>query len=450
MRLQEVFCDKCGGEHFSKEFQDSDPFYVQYEAQVGIQNHPRNYPYLNSYNPGWRQHPNFSWGGQNSQNRPQRGKNCGQQPMYRPEPREEKSSLEQMMPKFISSAKTRLQNMEASIKGLENHIWQLAKMIASRDPDTFSSNTETNPKEQLKAIALRNGKVIEQEGKETGKQREEAADTSTSKSSNSTQASTTQSRIVIPPVFPTALEKTKMDAQFGKFLEVFKKLNINIPFVDALMQMPIYAKFLKDISVNKKKLEDHMTPYVILVQVLTLMPLSMFKKLDLGETKTTRMSLQLSDISVRYPQGFIEDVLVKVDKFIFSVDFVVLDMVEDMEMHLILGRLFLETSKALTDVQEGKLRLRVREKEITFDVFNALKHTLHTNDCFRVDSLDSLVCNFLMDAMKDPLKSTLTTEVKEDELDEEKDETVAYFNASHPRKKPMRMRLEDLGDKRED
>ncbi|XP_073309942.1 uncharacterized protein [Primulina huaijiensis] len=245
--------------------------------------------------------------------------------MYRPEPREKKSSLEQMMSKFISSTETRLQNQDASIKGLENHIGQLAKMIDSRDPGTLPSNTETNLKEQVKDIALRNGKVLEQEGKEKGEQKEEATETSTRKSSNFTPAPTTKSRIVIPPPFPAALKKTKMDAQFGKFLEVFKKLYINIPFTNALMQMPSYAKFLKGILANKRKLE-------------------------LGEPKPKRMSLQLEDRS---------------------------------------------------------------------------------------------------DAMKDQAEATLTTELKEDDLDEEKSEIVVYFNVNHPCRKSIRKRLEDLGDRRD-
>ncbi|XP_075521435.1 uncharacterized protein LOC142554656 [Primulina tabacum] len=72
-RLKEIFCEKCGGEHYVKDCQDSGPFYVNEEApvnQVGIQNHPRNDPYSNTYNPGWGQHPNFSWRGQGSKTRP--------------------------------------------------------------------------------------------------------------------------------------------------------------------------------------------------------------------------------------------------------------------------------------------------------------------------------------------------------------------------------------------
>ena len=89
------------------------------------------------------------------------------------------------------------------------------------------------------------------------------------------------------------------------------------------------------------------------------MPLSIFRRLGLGEAKPTRVTLQMADRSIKHPRGVIEDVLVKVDKFIFPADFVVLDMEEDRDIPIILGRPFLATGKALIDVQKGELRLRV-------------------------------------------------------------------------------------------
>ncbi|KAF5476972.1 hypothetical protein F2P56_003656 [Juglans regia] len=71
---------------------------------------------------------------------------------------------------------------------------------------------------------------------------------------------------------------------------------------------------------------------------INLMPLSVFKKLGLGEAKPTTISLQLADKSIEYPRGLIQDILVKVDKFIFPTNFIVLDMGEDEEIPLILGR----------------------------------------------------------------------------------------------------------------
>ncbi|XP_075486211.1 uncharacterized protein LOC142525806 [Primulina tabacum] len=164
MRLQEIFCDKCGGEHDVQDCQDGNPFYVPEGApvkQVGFQNRPRNDPYSNTYNPGWRNHPNFSWGGQNNQHRQQRGPPYVMHQGFKPEPsREEKSNLEQMMTKFISATETRFQNQDASIKGLENQIGQLAKLIANREQGTLPSNTETNPREHVKAVELRSGKTL--------------------------------------------------------------------------------------------------------------------------------------------------------------------------------------------------------------------------------------------------------------------------------------------------
>ncbi|XP_073273304.1 uncharacterized protein [Primulina huaijiensis] len=338
-------------------------------------------------------------------------------------------------------------------------------MIASREPGTLPSNTETNPKEQVKAIELKSGKILESREKKN-QVPDEQTETSKGKSFNSTPAPTAQSKIVIPPPFPAALKKAKLDAQFGKFLEVFKNLHINILFANTLMQMPSYAKFFKDILANMRKLEDHMTvnltencsalvqnkippklkdpgsfsiPCMIgdvvfhkalcdLCASINLMPLSVFRKLGLGEPNPTRMSLQLAYRSVKYPWGVIED---------------------DMEMPLILGRPFLATGKALIDVQEGKLRLRMGEEEITFDVFNALKHTLHSDSCYRNDAFDALVSNYVQDALRDPLEATVTTKLREDELDVEKAEIVAYLNANQPWKGTIRMRLEDLGDRRD-
>ena len=59
-----------------------------------------------------------------------------------------------------------------------------------------------------------------------------------------------------PPPFPRRLKKQQLDKQFGKFLEVFKKLHINIPFAEALEQMPSYARFMKGILSKKLKLEE--------------------------------------------------------------------------------------------------------------------------------------------------------------------------------------------------
>ncbi|XP_062112540.1 uncharacterized protein LOC133823710 [Humulus lupulus] len=113
---------------------------------------------------------------------------------------------------------------------------------------------------------------------------------------------------------------------------------------------------------------------------VNLIPLSIFWKLKLGEARPT-MSLQMADHSVKQPHGVIEDVLVKVCKFIFPADFIILYMEEDANIPIILGRPFLATGRALIDVQKGELKLRVQNEEVTFDVFAATD----IPTCCRVD-----------------------------------------------------------------
>lgn len=152
--------------------------------------------------------------------------------------------------------------------------------------------------------------------------------------------------------------------------------------------MPSYVKFMKKILSNKRKLKEYETvtlteecsailqrklppklndPGIFTIPCtignsffdkalcdlgasINLMPLSVYRKLGLGEAKPTTVSLQLADRSIKYPRGVLEDVIVKVDKFIFPADFIVLDMEEDDEIPIILGRPFLATGRTLIDV----------------------------------------------------------------------------------------------------
>ncbi|KAL0455052.1 UNVERIFIED_CONTAM: hypothetical protein Slati_0844400 [Sesamum latifolium] len=121
---------------------------------------------------------------------------------------------------------------------------------------------------------------------------------------------------------------------------------------------------------------------------VNLMPYSIFEKLGMHELTPTIITLQLADRNIKYPRGILEDVLVKVGKFIIPVDFIVLDMEEDVNMPLILGRPFLATSRALIDVQKGQLTLRVNDEHVVFNVFKPMKY-LHKNehDIFAIDSI---------------------------------------------------------------
>jgi hypothetical protein len=105
----------------------------------------------------------------------------------------------------------------------------------------------------------------------------------------------------------------------------------------------------------------------------------------------------LANRSIKYPRGLIEDVLVKVDKFIFPADFIVFDMEEDKEIPLILGP-FLATKRTLIDVQKGKLVLRVDEEQVTFDVFKSMELPSEVHYCFQISDRDTVKVDETMES----------------------------------------------------
>ena len=163
------------------------------------------------------------------------------------------------------------------------------------------------------------------------------------------------------------------------------------------------------------------------------MPLSIFKRLGLGEARPTTVTLQLADRSLKHPRGIIEDVLVKVDKFIFPADFIVLDMEEDKEIPIILGRPFLATGRAMIDVQRGELKLRVQEEEVKFNVFEAVRHPAESDTCFMVDIVEAIVSS--QRDLTDPLETSLV-ENEPENLSEEAEEYVKWMDSfGHNRRK---------------
>ena len=135
------------------------------------------------------------------------------------------------------------------------------------------------------------------------------------------------------------------------------------------------------------------------------MPLSVYRKLGPGEMKQTTISLQLADRSIKYPRGIIEDVLVKVDKFIFHANFVVLEMEEDQKVPLILGGPFLAMGRALIDVQKGELTLRVNKEEVMLNIYQAMRFLEDPSICFWVDVIEQCVVkDFQEDVLADHLE----------------------------------------------
>ena len=128
---------------------------------------------------------------------------------------------------------------------------------------------------------------------------------------------------------------------------------------------------------------------------VNLLSYSVYLQLGLGELKPTPITLQLADRSVKIPRGVVEDVLVKVDKILFPMDFIILDTepVVTMNSHIlvIIGRSFLVTSNAVVHYRSGELELSFGNFKVTLNIFNVGNHPPEFDDIGHVDMIESLV-----------------------------------------------------------
>ncbi|XP_075486411.1 uncharacterized protein LOC142526021 [Primulina tabacum] len=328
----------------------------------------------NTYHPGLRNHENFSYANNKNVLNPPPGFNT--------QKGEGKPSFEDLVGTFVAeswkrmartescldSMETHMGNMGATMKSLETQIGQLANALKDQNRGQFPSNTKVNPREQCKAVTLRSGKEIgipepAEENVESLVERDDEKGVSV-ENDKVEEPEKVLKQQPLPKVnlpYPQRFKKKGLDDQFAKFLEIFKKIHINIPFADALEQMPNYAKFIKNVMSKKRKVQEFET--VKLTE----------ETLELGEVKPSTITLQLADRSLTYTRGIEEDVLVKVDKFIFPADFVILDMEEDQETPFIFGRPFLATGKALINVHKGELTLRVGGEEVMFNIYKTIR-----------------------------------------------------------------------------
>ncbi|XP_070035336.1 uncharacterized protein [Nicotiana tomentosiformis] len=239
---------------------------------------------------------------------------------------------------------------------------------AIKECDT--DDTERNPKETVNTVTLRNGQVlkdptpiqndvsskkecgekvkIEVDKKKTVKKETEKK----KKEENSRRDESEESKCMSALPFPQKLYREKLDKQFERFLDMLKQVNVNFPFIEMLSQMLIYAKCLKEILTKKRKIEE--TSVVKLTEYCNAILQNKLpqKKLEseIGEIRSVPISLLLADQTTLIPEGIMEDVLVQVDKFVFPVDFIVVNMEGNKEAPLILGRPILAMGKAILDI----------------------------------------------------------------------------------------------------
>ncbi|GKE36193.1 putative nucleotidyltransferase, ribonuclease H [Tanacetum coccineum] len=182
--------------------------------------------------------------------------------------------------------------------------------------------------------------------------------------------------------------------------------------------MPKYAKFMKDILSKKGKgseaskiILNEQCSAVILNKVppkekdlggftipciigqtgitkalddlgasISLIPYSMFLRLNLGDLKPTWKCIELANKTTQFPKGIAKNVMVKIDKFVFPVDFLILDMKEDHRIPIILGRPFLATAHAMIDVFNKKISYEVGDEIITFDLEKSMRFSPSDED----------------------------------------------------------------------
>ncbi|CAM8959016.1 unnamed protein product [Rhodiola kirilowii] len=303
---------------------------------------------------------------------------------------------------------------------LESQIAQQAE-ASTRAPGKLPARPEQGNREHCNAVTLRSGKDLESElpkrkkvsfdlggqaSAEIEELDEEVPNPQVEKESE-VEKEKDEPRIYTPPIpFPQRLKKKSNDKQFSKFAEMMRKLYVTMPFTEVITQAPSYARFLKDVITCRRTIEDvdtvslngecstilqpRMPPkledpgsfsiscFINDIKIeramcdlgasISLMPYSLCKKLNMGEPKPTSMILRLADRSSRFPKGVLKDVPVRVGNFYIPGDFVVLEMEEDKEIPILLGRPFLYTAGAIFDTTKGSITMRVGDEEVEFNL----------------------------------------------------------------------------------
>ncbi|XP_027165915.1 uncharacterized protein LOC113765866 [Coffea eugenioides] len=254
-----------------------------------------------------------------------------------------------------------------------------------------------------------------------------------------------------PPPFPSRLEKPRKQDKEKEVLEIFRKVEINIPLLDAIKQVPRYVKFLRDLCVNRKRLKGDERVVVgenvsaILQRKLppkcgdpgmftipcrigntligkamldlgvsiNVMPKSIYASLKLGSLKDTGIIIQLANRTNAYPDGLIENVLVKINELVFPAEFYVLDM-DDEHSHdpspLLLGRPFLSTARTKIDVNKGTLSMEFDGEIVHFNIFESMKYPSesHASSVVSINAIDSAVREVFEIEGRDELEVVLT------------------------------------------
>nr|GEW94739.1 reverse transcriptase domain-containing protein [Tanacetum cinerariifolium] len=340
---------------------------------------------------------------------------------------------------------------------------------------TLPSNIVPNPKGEMKVVTTRSGLAYEGPSIPTESLLEKVDEQNTEeildKEHSNSSGSTAQ---VQPLVVPISILKPNVPRTQSKPTILYPS-----SFANALLLMPKFASTIKSLLANKDKLFDlakvplNENCSAMLLKKLSekigdpgkflipcdfpgmevchalanlgasinLMPLSIWKKLSLPELTPTRMTLELADRSITHPKGVVEDVFVKVGKFYFPTNFVVVDFEADPRVPLILRRSFLRTGRALIDVYGEEITLRVNDESITFNLNQTMRCSSTNDDTSvnRVDVIDVACEDFVQDVLDvqyNP-KSSNPTLVSDNVIYESDSSKVPIVKSSSPTLTPF-------------
>ncbi|KAL4362632.1 hypothetical protein GQ457_04G024140 [Hibiscus cannabinus] len=282
-------------------------------------------------------------------------------------------------------------SQEATLKSLETQVGQFTQMLSARPQDTYietvpSKEAQVN-KYELPVGATTSPNAVASPGKSTKFDKVCKSE-----------------EIRLPPPFPQRLRKQKNEYKFKKYLDILKQVHINLPLVEAIEQMPNFAKFLKDIVCKRKKVGKALCD---LGANINLMLKSVFQRLCIGKEKPTTVTLHLANGSYVQPEGKIDDILVKLDKFIFPIDFIVLDCETYKLAPIILGKPFLTMGRTLIDAERKQLTMRANDQQVTLNSFKTFKSVDDLEKCQSIRTCSNLTdskdqsrrCTYAMDNM---------------------------------------------------
>ncbi|KAI3511713.1 hypothetical protein L1887_18870 [Cichorium endivia] len=363
-------------------------------------------------------------------------------------------SLEEIVSNLAKNTISFQQETRSSIQNLEQQMTQLATSVnklEGRLDSKLPAQTENNPKHNASAITLRNGKEYE-----SLKVTEEEPELLTKQKDNMEGASTSRPEVMItPPPFPSRLKNTKKEREEQEIMETFRKVEVNIPLLDAIKQVPRYAKFLKELCTSKKKLKgneivkvgenisvvlqkripqkckdpdvftipckvgDLIIPRAMLDlgASINVLPYSIFKTLKVGPLKRTGVIIQLADRSTVHPKGVLEDVLVQVNELVFPADFYVLDMEDDDSPNsssILLGRPFLKTAKTKIDVDSGTLTMEFDGEIINFNIYDVMRYPTDVSSINFLDVIEPLIDECFELTNDDSLAIVLSKSINKD------------------------------------